>query len=205
MKKLLIIFLLSFAFLGSANANSIDGAFGYKLGDVDKSIETKESLMGSWTYFAHKSFTPIKPLPFFDWYSVSASPISKKIFKIQAQKNLNVKSTGITDDYCSYSGTNFSNLLAMLEARYGDFEVRTNKRESGTYDSGQHWTRQTYNLEYTDDNRSIYLHCYHSVSSGFWYDLELTYLDSDLDKLEDKEYDYLVDKKILEESSDYDL
>ena len=205
MKKLLLVLFISFGLIGSANANSIKGAFGYKLGDVDKSIETKESLMGSWTYFAFKSFTPKNPVPFFDYYSVRATPISHKIYEIKASKHLNGKFEGITNDYCSYSDTHFSNVLAMLEARYGDFEVRYNKRESGNYSSGEGWTRQKYGLEYTDGIRSIHLRCYQTVSSSIYYDLELTYLDSDLDKLEDKEYDYLVDKKILEESSDYDL
>ena len=36
MKKLLLLLLLSLAFIGSANANSIKGAFGYKLGQIDK-------------------------------------------------------------------------------------------------------------------------------------------------------------------------
>jgi len=205
MKKLLLVLFISFGLIGSANANSIKGAFGYKLGDVDKSIETEESFMGSWIYLANKSFTPKNPVPFFDSYLVGATPISHKIYEITASKHLNGKFEGITNDYCSYSDTHFSNLLAMLEARYGDFEVQTNKYESGNYASGEHWKIQTYILKYADDNRSIYLRCYQTINSNIYYDIELTYLDSDLDKLEDKEYDYLVDKKILEESSDYDL
>jgi hypothetical protein len=205
MKKLLLVLFISLGIVGSVNANSIKGAFGYKLGDVDKSIETEEFKIGSWSYFATKYFTPSSPLPFFSSYSASATPISHKIYEIKAATHLDGKFEGITNDYCSYSDTHFSNLLAMLEARYGDFEVRTNKRESGNYSSGVRWTRQTYNLEYTDGNRSIYLHCYQTVGSNIYYDLQLIYRDSDLDKLEDKEYDYLVDKKILEESSDYDL
>jgi hypothetical protein len=35
MKKRLAILFISFAFIGSVNANSIKGAFGYKLGDVE--------------------------------------------------------------------------------------------------------------------------------------------------------------------------
>ena len=54
MKKILILLLLSLAFIGSANANSIKGAFGYKLGGVFNS-----SAIGTFTH----NFKPKKPLP----------------------------------------------------------------------------------------------------------------------------------------------
>ncbi len=134
MKKLLLLLFISFALISSANANSIKGAFGYKLGDVDKSIETKEEFFASWTYFARKSFTPKNPPPFFDYYSVSATPISHKIYEIIASKSINEKSKGVQYDRCEYgSGSGFSDLLAMLRARYGDvFEKKVHKSDRGT-------------------------------------------------------------------------
>ena len=46
MKKLLLLLLLSLGFIGSANANSIDGAFGYKLGQVFNGAELYEDRDG---------------------------------------------------------------------------------------------------------------------------------------------------------------
>ena len=87
MKKLFLLLLLSLAFIGSANANSIQGAFGYKLGEMYKKEDT--------------SFVPRNPLPYLDEYFVSRTPISKKIYKIAGR---------IIDDhiidYCSNSDYN---------------------------------------------------------------------------------------------------
>ena len=68
MKKLFFVLFVSFAFISSANANSIKGAFGYKLGDVDKSIKIEEMFLADWWFTARETFTPKKPVPFFDYY-----------------------------------------------------------------------------------------------------------------------------------------
>ena len=59
MKKLLPLLLLSLGFIGSAYANSIEGAFGYKLGQVVKDV--KLDFYNS-RFNSTKSFNPIKPV-----------------------------------------------------------------------------------------------------------------------------------------------
>ena len=207
MKKLLLLLFLSFSFIGSANANSIKGAFGYKLGDVDKSIETEEMFLADWWYSAMKTFTPKNPVPFFDYYWVRATPQSHRIYEIEAGKSFKEKNKGIQYDRCEYgSGLSFSDLLAMLRARYGDvFDKVVHKYDSGTYSDGINWHTRHYALKYTDKNRYIHLSCRHKSSSIYSYELRLKYVDTYLDDLEDIERTELKNKKILEESSDYDL
>jgi hypothetical protein len=207
MKKLLLVLFISFGLIGSANANSIKGAFGYNLGDVDKSIETKEEFLASWFYYAWKTFTPKNPVPFFDSYRVRATPISHRIYEIEASKSIKEKSKGVQYDWCEYgSGLSFSDLLAILRARYGDvFDKVVHKYDRGTYSDGINWHTRHYALKYTDKNRYIHLSCRHKASSIYSYELSLKYVDTYLEDLEDIEYTELKNKKILEESSDYDL
>ena len=57
MNRLLSILFLSLSFIGSANANSIEGAFGYKLGQVVSDV-----IVTDWGdyYSASKTFKPNK-------------------------------------------------------------------------------------------------------------------------------------------------
>ena len=45
-RKTLLLLFISFAFMSSVNANSIKGAFGYKLGQVVKDVELYEDRDG---------------------------------------------------------------------------------------------------------------------------------------------------------------
>ena len=107
MKKLLIIFLLSFAFLGSANANSIEGAFGYKLGQIVKNIPNV-----LWT-----EFSPKKPLLSLNEYSIHTTLKEKRIYKIMA--SYAEQSTVI--DKCTPYSSDYAAILKILETKYGDF------------------------------------------------------------------------------------
>jgi hypothetical protein len=55
MKKLLLLLFISFAFIGSANASSIKGAFGYILGEVEE-IEGHHSTFNNITNISKKFF-----------------------------------------------------------------------------------------------------------------------------------------------------
>ena len=206
MKNLLLLLLLSLTFIGSANANSIKGAFGYKLGDVDKSIETEEHFLFS--FVAERDFTPKNPVPFLDEYSVHASPISHKIYKIHASKRIPYSNTENSPyDKCNnFTGSSFGDLLAMLRARYGDvFEITRNDYHSG-YFEGKLDRQINIIFIYPDNDRNIQLECHESfLEPRIIYTLSLEYIDSNLEKLAYKEQRELENKKILEESSDYDL
>ena len=205
MKKLLLLLLLSLTFIGSANANSIKGAFGYKLGDVDKSIETEEHFLFS--FVAERDFTPKNPVPFLDDYSVHATPISHKIYKIHASKRISYSDADISYDICKFSKDySFGYLLAMLRARYGDvFEITRNDSAEGTYE-GKFYRNANLILIYSNNDRYIQLECHDNFNEPWTiYELILEYIDSNLEKLAYKEQRELENKKILEESSDYDL
>ena len=205
MIRILSILFLSISFIGSANANSIKGAFGYKLGDVDKSIETEEHFLFS--FMAERNFTPKNPVPFLDYYSVRATPISHKIYKIHASKRISYSDADISYDICKFfKGYSFGDLLAMLRARYGDvFEITRNDSAEETYEGKFHRNANLI-LIYNDNDRYIQVECHDNFAEPWTiYTLKLEYIDSDLEKLGYKERKELENKKILEESSDYDL
>ena len=87
MKKLLLVLLLSVGFIGSTYANSIEGAFGYKLGQVVKNIPMKSK------YARWKHFSPKKPLLSLNKYSIHTTLKEKRIYQIFAYYE--EQSTGI--------------------------------------------------------------------------------------------------------------
>ena len=115
MQRLLIIFLLSLSFIGSANANSIDGAFGYKLGEFYKKEDT--------------SFVPKKPLPYLDQYDVFRTPISKKIYEIRGSMiDKNKWALECNDEYSSSR-----KLRSLLQKKYGQFKKTVDEVKYFTY------------------------------------------------------------------------
>ena len=58
---------------------------------------------------------------------------------------------------------------------------------------------------FIEGNKAIQLYCYKSTKSPPDYELTLTYIDKDLEKIAINEGQEIERKKILEESSDYDL
>jgi hypothetical protein len=165
MKKLLILLLLSLTYIGSANANSIEGAFGYKLGDVYKSSSVTLS---------HK-FLPRKPFPGLDEYQILTG-VDDRIVKISAKK-IKWESSGY---YCSDSNfTGFRKLLKLLQAKYGQFEKIIDERKE--YADG---TSEQAEYKYEDGGRNINLYCDTSYVNGTGsYRLFLTYIDTELQSL----------------------
>jgi hypothetical protein len=106
MKKLLLLLFISFAFIGSANADSIKGAFGYKLGKVVKGIKIEEDSDGFKQRY--DTFKPAKPIPGFNRYFVHTTLKTNKVFEISAHSRMKID----IDKYYSCAGVKaFSNLL----------------------------------------------------------------------------------------------
>ena len=194
MKKILLLLFISLSFIGSANANSIQGAFGYKLGQVVKDA----IVYGEKDWFKSRtSFIPKNPLPMLQTYKFKTTVISKKIFQISGSLSLYGDEKPFYYFNCHFaaSHTDFGKLLRILEAKYGDFEL--------IYIKDDKWEplihhRESY--EFKDGNRRIYLSCSDVKDSGK-YSLYLTYSDSKLSNLADKE----EQKMIRDSNPDYDI
>ena len=203
MKKLPLILFISFAFIGSANANSIEGAFGYKFGQVVKN--TKFEIVQD-TLISSKYFKPARPLPYFSKYYLSTTLSNKKIFKIQAWHSDDSSSS----NSCELDNGDFPKILKMLEAKYGDFEEIINTSDYGYNADGKPWFIDKIEFRYTKNNRNIYLRC--NRNSNWKYRLSIYYVDKKLSNLyisENKKWQKqqaLKEKiKALEEASEYDL
>jgi hypothetical protein len=191
MKKFLQLLLLSLGFIGSANANanSIEGAFGYKLGE-----ELKEEIEIKFNYgrfISWKSFTPQKPLPDFEKYGIYTTLSDKKIYKIVAiNSNYDGNSCGFSLD----PKGGFTYIRNLLEAKYGDASSQKLNDDKYNY---IYWREENY------FNRSITLLCsYENLNRP---DLMLEYLDEDLESRASSESNEMVQQKLLDESSKYDL
>jgi hypothetical protein len=201
MKKLLLLLFLSLSVIGSANANSIDGAFGYKLGQVEKG-EIKNCKLDSPGWYklsdscaSFSIFKPSKPLLDFKTYSYHTTYITDKIYKIWT-RFYKWNASQSRSKTCPHS-LDLTKLLGMLEAKYGDFEVS----QYGIFkDSGVSY-------KFKDKARTIDLNCQSSIQLNGQYDIaiELFYTDLDLQKLDENEKDKVIKKRLLEESSDYDI
>jgi len=162
MKKLLTLLALSLCLLGSANANSIKGAFGYNLGDVYKPTSERIS----------HTFIPKKPFPGLDDYLIFTG-VDNRINRISAKK-IKWESSGY---YCSDRGfSGFRKLLKLLQTKYGKFEKILDERKE---DADGRYEQAEYNYE--DGDRNINLYCYTNYLNGTGlYRLFLTYEDTRL-------------------------
>jgi len=177
MKKLLLVIFISFAFISSANADSIKGAFGYKLGQVVKGIKIYEDRNGFKT--RSDSFKPAKPIPGFNSYSISTTLKTNKVFKIDAFNRMKIE----IDKYYSCAGVKaFSNVLDALENKYGSFAL---------WDDPLGWRQY---IKWKGDRR-ILLKCVFWTGSNE-VSMYLEYYDSKLYKLLKEENN---------QYSDYDL
>jgi hypothetical protein len=196
MIRLLSILFLSLSFIGSANANSIKGAFGYELGQVVKDA----TIYGghdpfSW-FNSVTDFKPKKPLPMLENYRFYNSVISKKIFKIRGNSRLENSEKLYFYFNCHFaaSSTDFGKLLRILESKYGDFEL-VDMKDDRWKPLIHHYER----YEFKDGNRKISLAC-SDVQNG-QYSLSLYYEDLKLEKQAEKE-----EKKMISGSTpDYDI
>jgi hypothetical protein len=213
MKKLLLLLSISLAFIGSANANSIEGAFGYKLGQVVKSVPIEIIKHGGFRFAfnASRDFTPQKPLPGLDKYSFNVTPITKKIYSIIGH-GYEAPSARIPCDTLGFDGdSDFSIIKSMLEAKYGDFKEFQNEEYNELSLDGNNSLRFTKEFQLNDGDKSINLYCkytsqhFENLDSKISYHLMLKYTDNKLDKLDNKEGDELEKKLINEKSSDYDI
>ena len=211
MKKLLIILLLFLTLIGSANANSIKGAFGYKLGDTVDIIEDKYSKDISYLLkdikIPIKSFTPEKPLPFLNEYRILTTPSSKSIFKIAGYKSINDSKAMDTENCNSFGNSDYSDLKKMLNAKYGTFISQKDLyfRDTGT-SKGVSWESTREVRKFVDGNRTITIKCTSNNNpTSLSYLLLLTYIDEDIDKIANEEGLEIERQKVLEQSSEYDI
>ena len=160
MKKLLLLLLISLGFIGLANANPIDGAFGYKLGLVEKDAELQEDTSGF--KYKSKSFIPSKVMPPFTSYTIKTTLTKNKIYEITAYAS-NIK----FDNFFSCDrNIYFKDLLSALERKY---------KEHGKLRS----FRMNNYMSYTFfiDDRSIALECEEDYDE---MSMQLTYSDDKL-------------------------
>ena len=194
MKKLLLVLLLSVGFIGSTYANSIEGAFGYKLGQVVKDAEIYGGHDPFSWFVSQTDFIPKKPLPMLQTYRFDTTVISKKIFEIRGSINTRDKPFKYHNCHFAAPSTDFGKLLRILEAKYGDFEL-IDIEDDRWEPLIKH--RETY--QFNDGNRRIYLSC--TDIQGGLYSMLLIYEDLKLSKQADKE----EQKMIMDSNPDYDL
>jgi hypothetical protein len=200
LNKLLLLLFISLSFIGSANANSIKGAFGYELGEV-QNPDFKECYENQYCYTSSK-FQPKKPLPGYDSYSFNTTFTSNKIYRISASR---ISDAEISDTCYGY-GSDFGNILGMLESKYGKF---SGLKSDILNQTGQMTTRSSV-FEYRDGERRIFISCYFeegnekfNVKESFnWH---LNYYDYKLEQLNREEEAAAIKKIFLEESKDYDI
>ena len=160
MKKLLLVLFISLGLIGSANANSIQGAFGYNLGDI---YETSDKTI------SHK-FIPKKLFPGLDDYLIITG-VDNRIVTISAEK-IKWESSGYYCNDRDYSG--FRQLLKLLQTKYGQFEKILDERKE--YADG---TSEEAEYKYEDGDRNIDLYCDSNYVNGTgFYRLFLKYQDT---------------------------
>ena len=188
MKKLLLILIISLGFITSVNANSIEGAFGYKLGQViEDAIETDSR------YLPNKEILFLeKPLPGDFRYFLFTTLKDKKVSYIQAISS----SESYVSYYCNDKKGIFLKIMKIYELKYGKF-VKNSPNEKDV------------NYSYTDSPREIMIRC--AVTSNL-NTIEITYIDSILKNIRNTEYDIEKErqlkekeKQFLEEASEYDI
>ena len=171
MKKILLLLLISLSFISSANTNSIEGAFGYKLGQVVEGIKLEVDRNDFKDRY--ENFKPAKPMPPFDTFIVYAT-LKNKVYAITGYVS------GIKmDNYNSCnSNKKFRKLLNALEKKYGEFR---NWYPSGNLDE------YSYSIKIND--RLIELNCrmqtgsYNDVSPNDTISIKLKYRDLKLETL----------------------
>jgi hypothetical protein len=208
MKKLLLILFISFAFISSAYANSIKGAFGFKLGYPG----SKESS----SIASSIQFNPEKPLLPFKDYSVATTLKQNLVYRITARHSepSNEKNECFTQysydvwikdcPECFLDETPLNVIKTILVAKYGGLEYDHYRNAKDT--------NQSISLSFRDGQRSIVLRCswvykrpaFYKPFEGD-YSLSLTYTDWALEDLFQKEYAEREKQKTLNASSDYDI
>jgi len=185
MKKLLLLLFISFAFIGSANANSIEGAFGYLLGETQS--PEKKDCWYNFDCYSYSGFEPKKPLSHYPHYMFNLTFTTNKIYEIKGWTRREREQLENCDGYDS----EFGKILGMLEAKYGDFEKIS-------------WGYKSAAFKFEDGDRRIFINCF-SDRERDSYESTLTYTDFKLEKLHKNEIEAYKKTKFLEEAKDYDL
>lgn len=184
MKKTLLLLILSFGLISSANANSINGAFGYKLGQVVEGIKLEVDRNDFKKRY--ENFKPAKPMPPFETFIVYAT-LKNKVYAITGYV-----SALKMDNYSSCnSNIKFRKLLKALEKKYGEFR---NLYPSGNLDE------YSYSIKIND--RLIELNCrmqtgsYNDVSPNDTISIKLKYRDLNLETVLREENNEFLDYDI---------
>jgi hypothetical protein len=173
MIRLFSILILSLSFIGSANANSIKGAFGYELGQVVSDVTVKD-----WgdSFSASKYFKPNKPFLNFNKYWLSTTLTEKKVFFIIAI----FEEQSTMEDKCYSNSSDYARVLRVLEEKYGDF--RETKNSFYSYGDSQKQTVRSHEIR--EGARLIGLYCNwfydFEQPSDFLFTMDLSYKDLDL-------------------------
>ena len=198
MKKLLLLLFLSLSFIGSANANSIQGAFGYKLGQV---VEDVKEGWNKWDFSLSKTFVPKKPLPGNFSYQLETTLKDKKVFRISA---------GSSPDDCSTERGSYFKIMKIYELKYGKFVKTTSKKK--VYMGGLRVTRSSLLSSYTEDNREILIECSWLNGSDLLRYLNIYYTDFKLEKIKNEEAENElkkelkeIEQKFIDDAKEYDI
>jgi len=208
MKKLLLLLFIYLCFIGSANANSIEGAFGYKLGQVVKDVKTEVRILFENTDQAYieissnKDFIPKKPLPGKHTYSISTTLEDKKIWGIHVRLIRSPSDDNFND--CQPDYGYFRKIVEFYEAKYGEFNKTRNANKTNV------WLIYSF----TKGKRNIRISCTRPMSwdeTGY-YKFGISYIDYKLRDLaikeEEKPYNKALKKmkqKIIDESKEFDI
>ena len=202
MKKILLLIFISLAFMSSANANSIKGGFGYKLGQSLPDLEITCNIIACG--FILEYFKPVNQMPPFDDGNLETTIVEKKIHRISLwyDEDSTKDNSCFMQESWTYDKFDFTKIQSMLFAKYGPFE-RTWKRSK---------TSDGITYIFRDGARSVRLSCswtYEKESLFKPYSgqmmLELEYKDDFLKKLAGKEASAYRKKIKLQEGSEYDF
>ena len=201
MKKLLLLFLTSFTFISSANADSIDGAFGYKLGQVVNDV-----IITSYgdDFIAEKKFKPNKPLLGLNNYQVKTTLQDKVVYEISAY----VSEKATNSDKCSSDSGDYTKILKALKNKYTDkLHLSLADTIYRCTNSFCRSTRENFfgnlNQGYVNFDCSWFINKEDPEAS--YYRMFLTYTDGELKEKYDWENQFLIDKKIQAELQDVDF
>ncbi|WP_432823709.1 hypothetical protein [Trichloromonas sp.] len=151
----------------NGTTKTVDGAFGYKLGEVfnpNPIINTSESSVNP-CY----NFTPEKPFENIQKYCIKTTPISNRIYSIEGNSVFN----SYTE--CSHA----EKLIAeLIQNKYGKGESVFNIGKDGVIVSA---------MTITKDDKYIYVMSYHDEGLSGLHHLTVSYNDEGLKKLAQKE------------------
>ena len=198
MKKLLLILFIFLSFISSAYANSIQGAFGYKLGQV---VEDVKEGWYKRDFSLSKTFVPKKPLPGNFSYQLGTTLKDKKVFRISA---------GSSPDDCSTERGSYFKIMKIYELKYGKFVKTTSKKK--VYMGGLRVTRSSLLSSYTEDNREILIECSWLNGSDLLRFLTIYYTDFKLEKIKNEEAENAlktelkeIEQKFIDDAKEYDI